>query len=301
MTVAELYRSVAQLGFEDSLEYEEGFILAANRALLQVSALRPSERTCVINHRPLDNLIHGVGYDPIFKSDDIVFEAVGVCSYYFEACGYGIACIELLADTGEWEVLGDIQFETEHFTAFRGHIKRDGSFVDGRIRLRFTGEYAYTIKCVAMYAQLIHPSEDRIPPFSPVTKYDMSGYVDDYLSLVSLSVRDREAKRVYRDYYVENGRMICLYSSAPGAYEVTYIHKPTPLEYDAVAAEDDTLIDLDEDLCSVLPLLVASYIWIDDEPEKAQYYLALYRERAADVLRKSFPIDPVAVVSSNGW
>ena len=35
MTVSQLYNSVAQLGFEDSLEEDDRFIFAANRALLQ--------------------------------------------------------------------------------------------------------------------------------------------------------------------------------------------------------------------------------------------------------------------------
>lgn len=301
MTVAQLYRSVAQLGFEDSLEYEEGFILAANRALLQVCRLVPCERTYYLNHRPLENLLSGVGFSPIFKTDDLIFEAQGARSYYFEVCGYGLALIEALSESGDWEQIGEELFETESFTAHRGHIKRDGVAVDGKVRLRFTGEYAYTVRHIAMYAYVLHPSEDRIPPFSPVTKYDMGELTDDCLSLVSLCVRDGEAKRLYSDYYVESGRVICLSASAPGAYEVTYIHKPTEISSDDLAKENDTPIDLDEDLCAILPLLVAAYIWVDDEPEKAQYYLTLYRDRAAEVASQAYPTAPVSIVSVDGW
>ena len=41
MKISELYESVAKLGFEDSLEDIPAFFYAANRAVLQVNALRP--------------------------------------------------------------------------------------------------------------------------------------------------------------------------------------------------------------------------------------------------------------------
>ena len=54
MTVSQLYNSVAQLGFEDSLEEDDRFIFAANRALLQVNAIRPVTSAYVINHKPME-------------------------------------------------------------------------------------------------------------------------------------------------------------------------------------------------------------------------------------------------------
>ena len=57
MTIADLYQSVAHLGFETSLEDEARFVYAANRALLQVNALRPATSIYMINHKPLENKI----------------------------------------------------------------------------------------------------------------------------------------------------------------------------------------------------------------------------------------------------
>ena len=42
--------------------------------------------------------------------------------------------------------------------------------------------------------------------------------------------------------------------------------------------EPDSPIDLPEEYHSLLPLLTASYVWLDDDADKAQYYMSLYRE-----------------------
>ena len=59
MTLHDLYKSVSQLGFEDTLG-EDGtsrFIYATNRALSEINALRPRRRSVTINHRVPTNLL----------------------------------------------------------------------------------------------------------------------------------------------------------------------------------------------------------------------------------------------------
>jgi hypothetical protein len=62
-----------------------------------------------------------------------------------------------------------------------------------------------------------------------------------------------------------------------------------------------TVIDLDPELCTLLPLLVASYVWLEDEEEKASYYMNLYRERAADIERKNRSYAPIKIKNIYGW
>ena len=58
---------------------------------------------------------------------------------------------------------------------------------------------------------------------------------------------------------------------------------------------------LDVELCALLPVLIAAYVWIDDEPQKSEYYKYLYSERAAEIERKGKDTSPVIIKSSNGW
>lgn len=303
MTVAELYESVAQLGFEDSLEYEKGFLRALNRALLQVNSLRPATNVYVINHRPLKNELRSGGFSPIERSQALCFEATDVKSYYFETCGEGYAIIEMKAGN-DWVQIGEVNFSsTVGFIAHRGFIKNVDEFVSGAVRLRFEGEYLYTVQNVAMYKHLLRPSEKDIPAYEPYTRYDISVLTGDFLSLACPPVIYEGAESRYLDRYydVENGRVILLPYDRPGIYKVVYNRKPRAVTEDELFGEKDTVIDLDEELCALLPMLIASYVWADDEPQKAEYYLTLYRERAADIESRVKNVAPVQMRSVNGW
>ena len=304
MTVAELYMSVAQLGFEDSLEYEDGFILAANRALLQVNALRPATRSYILAHMPPDNLIKGVGHAPFFKTNKaLVFDATDAVAYYFEACGNGLLMIEAKDEsTGEWNLIGEVSFSSVNMTAYRGFIKHDGEFVTGQIRLRTEGQYAYTLQNVAMYGYIFSDNEADIGSYNSHTAYDISALVDDFQSFAMPPIIAEDGFTYLSEGYdVDNGRILLLPRDRKGIYKIAYNHKPAVISDEGLAASDDTPIDLDEDLCALLPLLVASYIWVDDEPDKAQYYLTLYRERAAEIAGRASNFKPATIKSVNGW
>lgn len=303
MTVSELYESVAQLGFETALEDNGRFFYAANRAILQVTAIRPTVAVFRIYHKPLPNVL-GETFTPKDKEDDLIFEGENVRSYYFEADGKGIAYVEVY-DGSAWVMVSAVEFSADRsFSSFRGFIRRDGAFVSGRVRLRFSGEYFYSVRSVALYRQIYSDRMDDIPAFEPYTRYDIGALVPDFLALHTSPIKvegDGDHTRLNQNYDVENDRVILLPYNAKGVYQILYKRTPTELAYTDDPVEDGTLIDLDEDLCALLPMLVAAYVWADDEPEKAEYYMSLYRERAADIERRHKNTAPVKIKSVNGW
>ena len=124
----------------------------------------------------------------------------------------------------------------------------------------------------------------------------------DFATLASPPIReDSEHSLLNQDYEVENDRVILLPYHARGLYKIAYKRKPAVLEYTDDPLEDQTKVDLDEELCALLPMLVAAYVWTDDEPEKAQYYLTLYRERAIDIERRYKDLTPATIKSANDW
>lgn len=304
MTVSDLYNSVAQLGFEDSLEDDDRFFYAANRALLQVNAIRPVTSVYVINHKPMENKVQESSFTPIEKFEDLYFEASDVKSYYFEADGNGTMYVEKYDEESEtWAIIGMKNLSADKaFTAYKGFIKDGNAFVGGRIRLHFTGSYLYSVRNIAMYEYLYSNSEADIPSYEAYTRYDISALVPDFLSLNSPPIKEEaEYQYLNQGYDVEGGRIILLPHDAKGLYKVIYKRKPQAILNTGEASDDMTVIDLDEDLCALLPMLVASFVWVDDEPEKAQYYLAIYQERAIDIERKIVSATPVPIKNSNGW
>ena len=150
MRVSELYKQVSQLGFEDSLENEDRFYYTANRALLQVNAIRPAVAACIINHKPFPNLVRENTFASVEKVTELVYEATNPKSYYFEADGIGVLYVEYYNETtGRWSIVGTRELNTPNqFTAYKGFVMVDGEFVKGRYRLRFSGEYVYCIRAI---------------------------------------------------------------------------------------------------------------------------------------------------------
>lgn len=304
MTISELYKQVAQLGFEDSLEDDDRFYYAANRALLQVNKIRPAISRYLINHKPLENQVAESTFESLEKEEDLTFQAVNVKSYYFEVDGNGVVYIELYNDaTSSWEVISTIQLSSSKaFVAYRGFIKSGGEFVTGNVRLRFSGEFIYSVRNVAMYKNLYSNEVSDIPAYEPYTRYDIKQLVNDFMALCCPPIlEDQQNKVLNQKYEIEGNSIILLPYDNKGVYKVMYERRPKEIENHGDASNDETLIDIDDELCSLMPILIASYVWIDDEPQKSEYYLSLYRERAMEIERKIKDTAPVIIKSSNGW
>ena len=304
MNVAELYLQTAHLGFETTLEDSDRFYFAANRALLQVCKVRPAIRHYVINHKPLVNLIRENTFSPIEKIDDITYEAEDAKAYYFEADGNGVLYLEKYnSDTGEWSIFGEIPLQSNQtFVSYKGFIKKQGEFVSGRIRLRFTGEYLYSIKNVALYQYLYSGKEADIPAYEAYTRYDVKKLVSDFMALCCPPIKEEEENTLLNQEYEQEGDSIILLPyDKRGVYKVLYEHRPTAIENTGATTEDTQELDLDEELCSLMPLLVAAYVWIEDEPEKSEYYMGLYRERVQEIVVSHKNTAPVLIKSTNGW
>ena len=303
MRVNELYRQVAQLGFEDSLENDDRFYYAANRALLQVNSIRPAISAYVINHKPMANLIKANTFSPIERSTDLCFEATDAKAYYFEADGIGAVYIEMQNEDGTWSVIGIEEFSSSRiFISRKGFIKNNNEFIAGQVRIRFVGEYLYSVRNVALYQHVYSESKEDIPPYEPYTRYDISAIVTDFLSLNSPPIlEDDNYERLNQNYDIEGGKVLLLPHSASGCFKVLYKRKPKEIDNEESASENEEIIDLDEELCTLLPILIASYVLIEDEPAMAEHYIALYRERALDVERRIINNTPVTIRNKNGW
>ena len=304
MQVASIYKQVAQLGFEQSLEDDDRFYYAANRALLQVNSLRPAISAYIINHKPMKNLINNSAFTPIERFEDLCYEAFNAKAYYLEADGLGKVYVEKYVNKNDaWVIIDLIELTSvRKFTAYSGFVKEGKNFVTGRVRLRFSGDYLYSVKCVAMYEYIYSDSVTDIPAYEAYTRYDMSTLLSDFLTLSSPPItEDEEYEKLAGDFDVEGGRVILLPYTATGCFKVLYNRRPREIENTGTAASDDALIDLDEELCSLMPILIASYLWVEDEPDMAEYYLTLYRERAADIINRTKNLAPVNMKNTDNW
>ncbi len=308
MTIKELYESVAELGFETELESERtnGFILAANRAIVQINRIRPATSIYKLNHFPLTNKVSENTYEPVCKDDEaLIFSADGVKSYYFECNGNGIATIEKYTDSEEtWETLKAIELVSEkgQFVQYKGLILDGENPYLGLVRIKFAGDYIYWVQNVALYGSLLSADPENVPAFSKYIAYDIASLTDDFVSFVCPPILDAQRDSGFllnTDYFVEGASKILIPASIKGIYDVVYNRQNKRL---SLSDEMETTeIDLDSELCCLLPNLVASYIWADDEPTKAEYYLTLYNAQVAEILARQKDFKPVVYRNKTGW
>ena len=335
MTLQELYKEVAQLGFEDSIgdDGADRFIFATNRALLEVNSLRPRKKRIDLNHRVPTNLI--LSEPKVIEKrggEDLVFTVNGAKSFYFEVCGEGAFEVGIKQLTkkkdGEKEVIEEglvidnrkahVEFNSFTFKKVKGFIKYNGAFIDnlmrvnnvegsnitypGEVQITFKGDYDYTIRNLAMYDRVYSSSEESIPEYSSKIAYDITSFVNDFERFDATPI-DSKGKRLYEGYSIE-GNIIYLPLERQGVYTANYLHKVTaiPLDADFSASATTTIeIDLEDDLAALMPNLIAAYVWLDDEAEKSQYYYSLYQQRAEQIKRNIKDLNPIEFESVYGW
>lgn len=322
MKLKDLYQSVSQLGFEDSLgdEAKKRFIYATNRALIEINALRPRSKRVTINHRVPTNLLGTMPTQAEFEGTT-VFSATNGKSFYLEVCGTGTVLVgakykvydENLKKFTDSTEKGTIDTFATHnsFKVLKGFITYGEAFIDkeGEKKDGFSDEcfieiesnYGYTVRNIAIYDKIYSGDDKDIPPFTEKVPYKVSNLVNDFERFDS-SPKDMTSQRyLHRDYEIEGNDTVLLPLNEQGAYSIAYIHKVETFDTYTDVNSEEYLIDLDEDLASLMPNLVAAYVWLDDEPEKAQYYMNLYMQRAVQIQRETKDFNPVIFQSVYGW
>ena len=260
MTYKDLCGEITALGFETELESEERVLSAVNRALMTIFTERPLYKKLTLFKKQLS---------PILKTDtvnhvggkDVTVEYKGARSYSFKTSGTG-RCV--ITEDG---TAVTVDF-SENAELHRGFLHGDGA-------LRFTGEYSYTVYDITLFGEIFSEKTEDIPALSDFRDYDMSKYCGDFLGFVSAPTD--ECGMAIEGALLE-GCVMSIPEAYSGKINLTYKSAPKKLTG-----------NLDEEIplplgCEHLPALLASaYVWLDDDSDKAQYYMTLYREAMSAV------------------
>lgn len=166
-------------------------------------------------------------------------------------------------------------------------------FLYGEAEIEFFGEYVFSVYDLTLFDELFDRSEDKIPLASGHESYNLSETVIDFGC--ALSMPSDECGNPIKGASVIGSLMKIPYSYSGKVY-VSYKRKPTEL-----LGYSEEEIRMPEGCEHLLPLLVASYVWLDDDPEKSEYYMLLYREGMSTV-RRSVPFEIGAEYRiTDGW
>ena len=277
MTLNELKNDVAKLGFESYIEDEECLIASANRALSLIYVDRPVSKSAVISiwgPRAIlvrESIEHHSG-------EELTISFTGK-AISFRTTGKGTCIIK--DDTGASE------------TVLSADSQLIRQFIRGKASVTFSGDFYFTVSNLAVFDDITSNSIGDIPEYRPFREIRPEEYCDDFRAFSSRPY-DKDGAEIESVKLIDG--KICVPFNYRRDIYLTYYKTPRPIEKDF----PDRRIEISGECEPMLPLLTASFMWLDDDAAKAQYYMGLYRDLAANVKRFSTnKIDTEYRV--NGW
>ena len=257
MTYNELKAAVASLGFERSVGDEDGFFRATERALVTIfTDLGEISVTRIYLTAPrLTSLYKEIRHRGGGR------ESFTLCGRVFSFRPHG---------NGSYTLSDGNTATRVTFKAADGVVK---AIFNGSAEITFEGEYDYTVTSLAAFDDIPDPTALTVSEYSERRTVDLTDYIGDLDRVadtpvcVSGNMKGLELS--------VRGSLMYLPFSLYGEVEIEYYRLPHPPH------AKDAPLDIPSGAAHLLSLLVAAFIWLDDDAEKAQYYMALYRDGLA--------------------
>ena len=293
MTVKELYTNVALLGFEENIDEEETFYPALNTALHDIFRMVPIKRRALLAHYPPDTLL--VDTEKVLYSNGVLsYCTEGAKAYYIEISGKG--AINFSDVSGERiKRVSDVDFEKVYgYQIIKGFCRKSDGTFPSKLCITINAKTLCKVKAIAIYGDMVSDNADDIPAPDKYTVYNLERIIPD---LSMLSARPRwEGGDTLKDFFLE-GNMLSVPREYKGDIELTY----APKIHEYTVDDNDMDIDLPDEYIGALKLLIASYVWLDDNASRAQYYKGLYNEEIALISAKHRDLNPIKYESVNNW
>lgn len=240
---------------ESTKDYIAGMPYAANEGLQRLlTAGKFLTKSISLNHMPAKNLIPEQTAVALNDAKDFTVTVDAGKSFYFQYSGKGT----LEVSDG---VSGIIEFDTfGKFTEYRGNFDNNDNLP---ITFHFFSNYPATVKNLAIYDSNF-PTDESVPEYGRYVKYDLKALADDFYNLFDNSI-SYENGNVYlntTDYYRESDHILILPSNKAGMYTIYYHAYPVEITYDT---DDDYVLPIDPDVAVLLPLYMASQLYMDDD------------------------------------
>ena len=283
MTFAQLEAATARLGFTPSLD-DGGELLrdAATRAIGEVALARPRIARVFLWHYP-DIPIYSES-STASKDGEHRITLGGGGSFYARIVGKGTLRIERSNAVTEYAFQAK---EGERPATVSGSVPKG----TGEVVFRFIPKDSLRLLFFAVY-DAAYTAAPQDPAGSK--EYHLPSYFPDFGALVGpIGAEGGEILREGDggDYTLKDQSTLLIHRKTPCRIELSYRRTLS------LPASGD--LPLTDEEAALLPLFCAAYVFLDDDPEKAAFYLARYRE---GLLRLSQEIKtPIGYRDTTGW
>ena len=283
MTLAQLEAATARLGFTPSLD-DGGELLrdAASRALGEVAILRPRIARVTLWHYP---------EIPLYSEENSEMETAarticvgGGSAFHLRIIGRGKLILQQGTERTEY---GFSAAEGGRPTVLGGLLTKGAAQVSFRIEpyepFRLLSFAVYDGAYAGMPPDPTRPKE-----------YDLSAHFLDFGALVG-PLTDEDGRTLEEgdggDYTIRDRCILSINRKEPCRIGLSYRRS---LELPASGK-----LPVTEEEAALLPLYCAAYVFLDDDPEKATFYLARFTEGLRRLSREERP--PLRYNDTTGW
>lgn len=269
---------------ESTKDYLAAMPYAANEGLLRLAtAGKFITKSIVLNHMPAKNLLPRELSLSIIDAKDYTISVDGGKSIYLEYSGE----ITVTSSGGDYPEPLNIDLPQAHgtYSESKGNLNNASG---GKVTIHFYSEYPATIKNLAIYDSFF-PEEELVPRYGEYIRYDLRELVTDFYNLFDNSIVYENGGRPYylntTDYYRESDHILVLPSDKPGMYTVYYHAYPTQI---TALTDDDYVMAIDPELAVLLPIYMASVLYMDDDNGLATSYRNYFETGLSDLINTSF-------------
>lgn len=266
MTLGDLKRDAVKLidEFSSSTEItDDNDIKDKLNSLFNIAQIELSQiskidaQMTLVQDIPLNEI--GITQDDLYthNKDDVVFSGIGM-SYYFQV--KGIATV-VISKEGEEDIT--IQNDNNSkFTTYKGVFD-----TAGKITIRFTGEYYYSMRNIAIYDAKFS-GITTVPAYQKYLEYELPS---DFYQMNLVTYRGSKLED-----YKRIGNKILIPSSYIGEVVVNYYKYPTKIDDET---SDDFVLELNPEALTILPYYVASDVLKSDVSANYTAFEAKYNAK----------------------
>lgn len=244
--------------------------------------------------------VSGNGYKTVtFDGEhDYIYESDGGLAYYFEVDNVANIFVEVYED-GEWVRKSTVENRKSNpgkFIEYKGFITNPDK---KRVRLVFGGVIPYHIRNIAIYNKNYNLGDnktDYIPDYKPYNVYELNKLVKDFYKIEKLYHEDELHELMNRnDYIMQDDKTLVIDDKLTGNFILKY--QPYPQKI-TLETDDDTKIQLEDEVALILPLYIASQLYKDDDIAMA----TMYRNEFETALENRYPRhNDLKFVNKSGW
>ena len=278
MTLRELSNEICALGFNNYAKLDLSLRLAVKRALtaiygemrimgaetFHITARLPSSKVARLHHT-------GGGVETLPLSGK---------AYAMTASGCGIVTVYDGANSST------VKFNSEK-KLIKGFLKYGG-------RVVFSGASSFDVFNIVTFDEVFGTDAESIPDGSSQKRINVRGSVTDFLGFASPPTD--EYGRQIAEATVDDG-VITIPASYSGEVNVKYRRLPDL----SSLSDPEGEIDIPGEYSALLPLLVAFYVLLDEDEEKAEIYRNAYLEMLGCIKKSAYSSANGGYADVSGW